>query len=242
MSRTAVRARGRSRTVECSGDRRHRRPLRHGQVEHLQGGRRRARTQLPRHRRAVPGDDVVDAEQRRRRRRPGRGGRSPPASRSSSPAPTRPARPSRSTGRTPPGPIRTAEVTAAVSAVSAVPEVRPATGRAAARRGRRARTGGIVVEGRDIGTTVLPDATLKIFLTASAEARAARRSGELMGAQSRGRHPGGADPAGRGRLRPQDLAAGQGGRRGRGGHHASSPSTRSSSRIVALVEEKRAAR
>jgi cytidylate kinase len=38
---------------------------------------------------------------------------------------------------------------------------------------------GIVVEGRDIGTTVLPDADVKIFLTASAEARAARRSGEL---------------------------------------------------------------
>jgi cytidylate kinase len=41
---------------------------------------------------------------------------------------------------------------------------------------------GIVVEGRDIGTTVLPDADLKIFLTASPEARAARRSGELKGA------------------------------------------------------------
>jgi cytidylate kinase len=40
---------------------------------------------------------------------------------------------------------------------------------------------GIVVEGRDIGTTVLPDADLKIFLTASPEARAARRSGELKG-------------------------------------------------------------
>jgi cytidylate kinase len=81
------------------------------------------------------------------------------------------------------GPIRTQEVTAAVSAVSAVPEVRTrmveyqrATAAAA--------TAGIVVEGRDIGTTVLPDATVKIFLTASAEARAARRSGELNGALS----------------------------------------------------------
>lgn len=78
------------------------------------------------------------------------------------------------------GPIRTQEVTAAVSAVSAVPEVRARLvelQRAAA----DAATGGIVVEGRDIGTTVLPGATVKIFLTASAEARAARRSGELKG-------------------------------------------------------------
>jgi cytidylate kinase len=77
-------------------------------------------------------------------------------------------------------PIRTQEVTAAVSAVSAVPEVRARMvelQRAAA----AAATTGIVVEGRDIGTTVLPDATVKIFLTASAEARAARRSGELKG-------------------------------------------------------------
>ena len=43
---------------------------------------------------------------------------------------------------------------------------------------------GIVVEGRDIGTTVLPDADLKVFLTASAEARAARRSGELKGKEA----------------------------------------------------------
>lgn len=80
-------------------------------------------------------------------------------------------------------PIRTQEVTAAVSAVSAVPEVRTrlvGLQRAAA----SAAPAGIVVEGRDIGTTVLPDATLKIFLTASAEARASRRSGELKGAQS----------------------------------------------------------
>lgn len=79
------------------------------------------------------------------------------------------------------GPIRGAEVTAAVSAVSAVPEVRAqllVTQRTAA----AAAPAGIVVEGRDIGTTVLPDATVKVFLTASAEARAARRSGELNGA------------------------------------------------------------
>ncbi|WP_435131577.1 (d)CMP kinase [Actinacidiphila sp. bgisy144] len=81
------------------------------------------------------------------------------------------------------GPIRSQEVTAAVSAVSAVPEVRTRMveiQRAAA----AAAPAGIVVEGRDIGTTVLPDATAKIYLTASAEVRAARRSGELKGAQS----------------------------------------------------------
>jgi cytidylate kinase len=81
------------------------------------------------------------------------------------------------------GPIRTQEVTDAVSAVSAVPEVRARMveyQRAAA----AAAPAGIVVEGRDIGTTVLPDATVKIVLTASAEARAARRSGELNGALS----------------------------------------------------------
>ncbi|GAA4664477.1 (d)CMP kinase [Streptomyces chumphonensis] len=79
------------------------------------------------------------------------------------------------------GPIRTPEVTAAVSAVSAVPEVRAAITalqRDIAAEAART-TAGIVVEGRDIGTTVLPDADLKIFLTASPEARAARRGGEL---------------------------------------------------------------
>lgn len=81
------------------------------------------------------------------------------------------------------GPIRSQEVTAAVSAVSAVPEVRTRMvefQRAAA----AAATAGIVVEGRDIGTTVLPDATAKIFLTASAAVRAARRSTELNGTVS----------------------------------------------------------
>ncbi|MFD3947789.1 (d)CMP kinase [Streptomyces sp. NPDC058579] len=79
------------------------------------------------------------------------------------------------------GPIRTEEVTSKVSAVSAVPEVR-ALITELQRTIARSAEGGIVVEGRDIGTTVLPDADLKIFLTASPEARAARRSGELKGA------------------------------------------------------------
>ncbi|MET9625142.1 MULTISPECIES: (d)CMP kinase [unclassified Streptomyces] len=79
------------------------------------------------------------------------------------------------------GPIRTEEVTSKVSAVSAVPEVR-ALITELQRTIARGAGQGIVVEGRDIGTTVLPDADLKIFLTASPEARAARRSGELKGA------------------------------------------------------------
>ncbi|MFI8293858.1 (d)CMP kinase [Streptomyces sp. ms191] len=79
------------------------------------------------------------------------------------------------------GPIRTEEVTSKVSAVSAVPEVRALITELQRSIARGAEQG-IVVEGRDIGTTVLPDADLKIFLTASPEARAARRSGELKGA------------------------------------------------------------
>ncbi|MFE7776665.1 (d)CMP kinase [Streptomyces sp. NPDC057445] len=81
------------------------------------------------------------------------------------------------------GPIRTREVTSKVSAVSAVPEVR-ARITELQRSIAAAADKGIVVEGRDIGTTVLPDADLKIFLTASPEARAARRSGELKGKEA----------------------------------------------------------
>ncbi|GGM63362.1 cytidylate kinase [Thermopolyspora flexuosa] len=81
------------------------------------------------------------------------------------------------------GPIRGPEVTGAVSAVSAVPEVRR---RLVARQreimDEACRDGaGIVIEGRDIGTVVAPDATVKIFLTASAEERARRRTAELTG-------------------------------------------------------------
>ncbi|WP_405611353.1 (d)CMP kinase [Streptomyces sp. NBC_00076] len=77
--------------------------------------------------------------------------------------------------------IRTQEVTSKVSAVSAVPDVRARITELQRSIAAGAEKG-IVVEGRDIGTTVLPDADLKVFLTASAEARAARRSGELKGA------------------------------------------------------------
>jgi cytidylate kinase len=70
--------------------------------------------------------------------------------------------------------IRGDEVTRAVSAVSAVPAVR--TRLVQLQRELAAGQGSIVVEGRDIGTVVLPDADVKIFLTASAEERALRRN------------------------------------------------------------------
>jgi CMP/dCMP kinase len=69
--------------------------------------------------------------------------------------------------------VRSESVTNAVSAVSAVPGVRRAM---VARQRDIIGDGGIVVEGRDIGTTVAPSAPIKIFLTASAQARASRRS------------------------------------------------------------------
>jgi cytidylate kinase len=78
------------------------------------------------------------------------------------------------------GPIRTQEVSSKVSAVSAVPEVRHRITELQRSLAASAEHG-MVVEGRDIGTTVLPNADLKVFLTASPEARAARRSGELKG-------------------------------------------------------------
>ncbi|MEV0592204.1 (d)CMP kinase [Nonomuraea cavernae] len=76
------------------------------------------------------------------------------------------------------GPIRETEVTASVSVVAAVPEVRS---RLVALQREIIGDGDIVVEGRDIGTVVAPDATLKVYLTASAEARARRRHAELAG-------------------------------------------------------------
>ncbi|WP_246221848.1 MULTISPECIES: (d)CMP kinase [Gordonia] len=68
--------------------------------------------------------------------------------------------------------IRTAQVSAAVSAVSAVPAVRT-TLVALQRKVSQGRF--VVVEGRDVGTVVFPDAGLKVFLTATAQARAQRR-------------------------------------------------------------------
>ena len=68
--------------------------------------------------------------------------------------------------------IRTPQVTAHVSAVSAQAAVRQELVKQQRRLGNR---GGIVAEGRDIGTNVFPDAELKIFLTASVQERARRR-------------------------------------------------------------------
>jgi cytidylate kinase len=73
--------------------------------------------------------------------------------------------------------IRGAEVTRAVSPVSAVPAVRRQL--VARQRELVAEAEAVVVEGRDIGTVVLPDATLKIYLTAEPEVRAQRRAGQL---------------------------------------------------------------
>lgn len=74
------------------------------------------------------------------------------------------------------GPIRGPAVTAAVSAVAAVPAVR----RLLVARQREIIAGAdrIVVEGRDIGTVVAPDADLKVFLTAAVGERARRRSAQ----------------------------------------------------------------
>jgi cytidylate kinase len=69
--------------------------------------------------------------------------------------------------------VRGGDVTAAVSAVSAAPEVRAAM---VALQRRIIGEGGIVVEGRDIATTVVPDAPVKVFLVADPSARAQRRS------------------------------------------------------------------
>lgn len=71
--------------------------------------------------------------------------------------------------------IRTPEASMAASNVSAVPEVRA---RLVRLQQETARGISIVMEGRDIGTKVLPDATLKVYLTASAEVRAMRRYSE----------------------------------------------------------------
>ncbi|MTE17222.1 (d)CMP kinase [Nocardia aurantiaca] len=81
------------------------------------------------------------------------------------------------------GEIRGNAVTKAVSAVSAVPEVREQL--VALQRDLTAAAGRIVVEGRDIGTVVLPEADVKIYLTASAEARAERRNAQNI-AEGRG--------------------------------------------------------
>jgi cytidylate kinase len=76
--------------------------------------------------------------------------------------------------------IRGDEVTGTVSAVSSVPAVRARL--VGLQRAMAEGPGNVVVEGRDIGTVVLPDAPVKIFLTASAETRARRRNHQNVAA------------------------------------------------------------
>ena len=70
-------------------------------------------------------------------------------------------------------PIRGERVTRQVSAVAAIPEVRAWVN--AQQRAAAGGAGGVVVDGRDIGTVVFPEAPLKVFLTATPDARARRR-------------------------------------------------------------------
>ena len=73
--------------------------------------------------------------------------------------------------------IRNLEVSNHVSPIAAIPFVRTAL---VAQQQKMGLEGGIVMDGRDIGTTVFPNAELKIFVTASAEVRAQRRFEELQ--------------------------------------------------------------
>ena len=73
--------------------------------------------------------------------------------------------------------IRTPEISQGASKVSAVPEVRTALLEMQRAAGR---VGGVVLEGRDIGSVVFPEAEVKVFLTASVDERARRRLAELV--------------------------------------------------------------
>ncbi len=72
--------------------------------------------------------------------------------------------------------IRTLEVSSRVSKIAAMPSVRA---KLVEQQQRMGKDKGVVMDGRDIGTVVFPDAELKIFVTASAEIRAQRRFDEL---------------------------------------------------------------
>ena len=73
--------------------------------------------------------------------------------------------------------IRGIEVSSHVSPIAALPFVRKAL---VAQQQRMGKDKGVVMDGRDIGTTVFPDAELKIFVTASTDVRAQRRYDELQ--------------------------------------------------------------
>jgi cytidylate kinase len=75
--------------------------------------------------------------------------------------------------------LRGAEMGEAASRVAAIPAVRAALFEL--QRAFAARPGGAVLDGRDIGTVICPDATVKIFVTATPEVRAERRFKELKG-------------------------------------------------------------
>ncbi|MDQ3032629.1 MAG: (d)CMP kinase [Myxococcota bacterium] len=85
-------------------------------------------------------------------------------------------------GRDRSGDIRTGEISQGASIVSQHAEVRAALLGLQRRLGAE---GGVVLEGRDIGTVVFPDAEVKVFLTASDEERARRRQAELSGRGAR---------------------------------------------------------
>lgn len=74
--------------------------------------------------------------------------------------------------------LRTAEIAQAASRVAVIPEVRAAL--VDFQRVFAQRAGGAVIDGRDIGTVIAPDAAVKLFVTASVEARAQRRHAELI--------------------------------------------------------------
>lgn len=76
------------------------------------------------------------------------------------------------------GEIRGMEVSSRVSLIAAIPFVREAM---VAQQQQMGKDKGVVMDGRDIGTVVFPDAELKVFVTASAEVRAERRYKELLG-------------------------------------------------------------
>ena len=98
--------------------------------------------------------------------------------------------------------IRSERVTRRVSALAAIPEVRHWVN-VQQREAALEHPGGIVVDGRDIGTVVFPDAPLKIFLTASPAERARRRLAQRGGGEGGGEGEGG---GGVGRVDPEELA------------------------------------
>jgi cytidylate kinase len=79
-----------------------------------------------------------------------------------------------------PDALRTAEIAEAASKVAVIPEVRAAL--VDFQRAFATRAGGAVLDGRDIGTVICPDAQVKLFVTASPEVRAERRLKELRAA------------------------------------------------------------